>query len=531
MSSTQHRRPCSRSSHALGAPPAQLAVAAPNQMCVDAAFTTVAQGGNAVDAAIAAILTSAVGEIGFSSCMGSTFVTIWPAHCPPVVIDGNAAMPGLGAAPERFGGGLDEVYVDYLGGKTLIMGAGAVAVPGTMAALDTARTHYGHCDWGQLVAPAVAAARSGYPIGQATALYLAATAGPVFGRDPQAHRLTLGIEGQPLRTGELTTNPDLADTLELVARQGITVLSTGCLGQRMVRYLQQNGGLLTCADLASYQAEVREPIMVDVGGWELALPPPPSVGGPMLALMLREAFATHADAAGLIPLIHRVASFRDEVHTSASDLEREGWRLLNKARWYGLESLCSSGSTVHVSAVDSSGTLCAITSSIGYGNGLCVPDTGLILNNALGEPELNKHGLHTMTPGRRLASNMSPLVGRCSDGRRLALGTPGSARITTALLQVLLGYCRDGQTLPAAVDAPRLHVGWRQRDASETGTWVVQHEQDPQLAAAAANCGLSVTQRPYPSMFFGGVAAVASHPDGSLEAAADLRRAMACHVK
>ena len=118
----------------------------------------------------------------------------------------------------------------------------------------------------------------------------------------------------------------------------------------------------------------------------------------------------------------------------------------------------ASSSTVHVSVVDERGMACAITASAGYGSGATIPGTGILLNNCLGEPELNRRGVHALTPGTRLGSNMAPAVGRRADGAVLAIGSPGADRITTALLQVLGGYALGGLDLQAAVDEPRLHV-------------------------------------------------------------------------
>src|SRR5699024_716909 len=103
-------------------------------------------------------------------------------------------------------------------------------------------------------------------------------------------------------------------------------------------------------------------------------------------------------------------------------------------------------------------TSCAVTASAGYGSGMDVGGTGLIGNNALGELELNRQGLHALAPGSRMASNMAPTTGRADDGGVLAIGSPGADRITTALLQVLLHFCLHDEGLQEAVDRPRMHV-------------------------------------------------------------------------
>ena len=178
-----------------------------------------------------------------------------------------------------------------------------------------------------------------------------------------------------------------------------------------------------------------------------------------------------------------------------------------------------------MSAVDGDGNACALTCSSGYGSGATVPGTGMLLNNALGEPELNRRGLHALAPGTRLASNMAPTTGRSDDGAVLAAGSPGADRITTALLQVLGPFCLDDARLQEAIDAPRLHL------RVEDGRLTVEHEADlPGAAELAAGAGLAAREHPVRHMYFGGVGVALRGRDGGLLAAADPRRAAATGV-
>jgi gamma-glutamyltranspeptidase/glutathione hydrolase len=165
--------------------------------------------------------------------------------------------------------------------------------------------------------------------------------------------------------------------------------------------------------------------------------------------------------------------------------------------------------------VDAAGTACAVTTSHGYGSGATVPGTGLWLNNCLGEHELNR-GVPS-APGTRLASNMAPTVGRRDDGAVLAVGSPGADRITTALLQVLASVAYGGASLQEAVDRPRLHIQVLDDDV----TVRVEAEEDLPLPAL----DLTVRRHPPHSMYFGGVGAALRLPDGTVQGAADPRRA------
>ncbi len=221
----------------------------------------------------------------------------------------------------------------------------------------------------------------------------------------------------------------------------------------------------------------------------------------------------------------RVLAYRHKVHDLSTDLEEDGYALLELVERHGLAGLPTSSSTANVSAVDSDGTVCAITASSGYGSGATVPGTGMMLNNCLGEPELNRLGLHALTPGTRLASNMAPSVARSGAGAALAIGSPGADRITTALMQVLGRYCHHGDSLQQAIDAPRAHVR-----ILEDGSTRVDHEDDPAIAAAVSAMGLPAFVHDQISMFFGGVGAAARGADGDLVAAGDPRREAATRI-
>jgi gamma-glutamyltranspeptidase/glutathione hydrolase len=389
-----------------------------------------------------------------------------------------------------------------------------------------AHDRYGQVAWGDVLGPSIAAARDGFRVGGAAAAYLSFTAESVFGWDPHTKPLVTREDGTAVQAGDLVTNPDLAATLEQIRDEGARSLYTGDLAERIAADAHERGGLVTASDLAAYRAQVRKPLRLRLGDWDVATNPPPSVGGPMLVVMLRELAATDDwDWARIIEIQQRVLTYRRTVHDLSTDLEEDGYTLLDLVERHGLASLPTSSSTAHVSAVDSDGTACAITASSGYGSGATVPGTGMMLNNCLGEPELNRLGLHALPPGTRLASNMAPSVGRSGAGDVLAIGSPGADRITTALMQVLGRLCLHGDDLQEAIDAPRVHVR-----ILDDGSPRVDYEDDPGVDAATRSGTLASYSHGPRSMYFGGVGAARRHGDGSLTAAGDPRRAAATRV-
>ena len=500
------------------------AIAAPNAHATEAAAHALAQGGNAVDAAIAAMLTTTVTEPGIVAPLGGGFVNVWPVHGDPVVVDGNVEMPGRGQPREAFGGrGLIRTEIDYGGGMVTYVGPASVATPGMIAGMGVAHERFGSAPWRELLRPAADVARGGFGLSRTAQSYLVLTSGPIFGWD-EASRAHYTDDGSALPVGALIRDPVLADTLEHLGAEGASTLYTGDLARAVADDMTARGGLLCAADLAAYRPVVRPALRSRLGDWDLACNPPPSIGGPVLTALLRLLAAVEGDItpARAATVMKEVLDIRLDRIDTAEDLAAAGAELLETLHEIGATGLPTSPSTAHVSVVDEDGMACALTASAGYGSGMTVAGTGLVANNALGEMELNRLGLHAVAPGTRLASNMAPTTARLADGSVIAIGTPGADRITTALAQVMIHVARHGEALQTAIDRPRMHP--RRLD---DGTDRIEHEQDEEIAASLDEAGLARHEHPPLAMYFGGVGAAARHSDGRLEAAADPRRAAA----
>ncbi|GAB76691.1 gamma-glutamyltranspeptidase / glutathione hydrolase [Austwickia chelonae] len=509
----------------------RIAVAAPGTGAAEAAEEVARAGGNAVDAAVAAVVAASCTEPGIMSPMGGAFVNVWEPGASPVVLDGNCEMPGRGCPPEHLGTGTWAATMDYAGGLTVFGGPGSVATPGMFAALDEASTRWGVLPWAELLAPTVDVLRRGYRLGATSAYYLGYATAELFARD-EGTAAFLGQTGGPPTTGALLRDPDLAATLERVGRHGAEDLYTGELGHALAEDMAARGGLVSMRDLSAYRTVTRPALRSRLGRWDVAVNPPPSIGGPVLTAMLRLLQSRRAqqgvtDAGDVIEIQRLVLSYRHRLIDVSDDLEdagRELVRVVDELGPDGLAAVASSQDTIHVSTVDSNGLACAVTASAGYGSGVTVPGTGLALNNGLGEPELNRRGLHALPPGARLASNMAPATARRDDGAMVAIGSPGADRITTALFQVLGGLCLDELALQAAVDQPRLHVDL------QDGGLCVRYERSEPLAEAVAGISLPVVPHEPLTMYFGGVGAALCDGEGRLSAAADPRRVSAAVV-
>ena len=494
----------------------RVAVAAASQIAADAGIAAASKGGNAVDAAIAAAITSMCTDPGVIALGGGGFIAVCHPNHDRVVIDCNPEMPGRSAAPERFGSGVSEVFMDYGGGMTTGVGHGSVATPGAMKGLGVAHQMFGEAPWAQVVRPTMHWAEHGFTLSGAAAEYLTYAHDVIFGWHPESRQALHHPDGSYLKEGEIVQIPGLSESLAVIAAEGPEVLYTGELAQRMVEGNLENGGLLGLDDLAAYEAVPRSPIPLQVGGWSLGTNPAPAIGGATAAaivLLLSDMTEWSPESVrDVVRAQDAVFAFRRQRLDEAIDTLPEIESLLEQAE---TRQLLASGSTIHVSAVDEGGIACSITMSAGYGSGTTIPGSGIWLNNSLGEVELQTLGLHALDPGTRLVSNMAPTVGRGPDGSVLAVGTPGASRITSALALTILNLLRLGMPLEEAVEHPRLHV------ETFDGKPTVAYEPGIEVPELAGFTHRAFTEK---SMYFGGVQAAMWTPAGGLTATGDSRR-------
>ncbi len=500
----------------------RVAIAASSEISAQAGAQLADAGGNAVDAVLGAALVSMCTDIGIVSPAGGALIAIWPTNGDPVVIDGCPEMPGRGQGADRFGDASWEVVFEYGGEARQRVGFGSVATPGAFAAMGTASEKFGSLPWSRVLQPAIDWAEQGFPLRGGAAEYLSYTHEAIYSWLPDSYRLLHHNDGSPLAEGDTVVIPHLADSLKQIAADGVEAFYTGELGQRIAAGIQAHGGLLNQPDLAAYRASVHQSINLQLDDWCIATCPPPSIGGPCLAamlLLLRRCPEPELNADAIHWLVqaeNSVLNYRARNLDAAGDaLADEVERLLQLAKLGEPSKLLSAPSTIHVSAVDSSGLACSLTASAGYGSGAMVPGTGIWLNNSLGEVDLHPKGLSGIAPGTRLLSNMAPTVARNKDGALIAIGSPGASRITTALAQSLWQHIHFGKSLNAAIEHPRLHV---EVAADEPA---ISYERG--LPIEPGN-GFDLREFDRLSMYFGGVQAVRWSPAEGFAAVADSRR-------
>jgi gamma-glutamyltranspeptidase/glutathione hydrolase len=490
-------------------------VAAGHAITADAAASVLAKGGCAADAALAGILAACVAEPALVSLGGGGFLM---AH--DAASDDTALYDFFPDTPRRkrpvdqldfraveadFGPARQEFHI----------GAGSAAAPSLIEGLFAVHASLGTLPFASLVAPAASAAREGVVMTPFQAWLLTVIA-PIL-TATEASRRVFAPEGRLLEAGDRFVNRAFADAIEELAAQGPGLFVSG-RGADAILDLMARGGHLTADDLAAMTTARRRPIELRYRRAKLWLNPPPAAGGTLIAFGLALLAALTDGAPGVLDCAAAMRATNDAraLKADALDglLDRE--TVMQQLAALRAAPLASRGTT-HLSVIDGDGNAAAATVSNGEGSGLMVGDFGFMLNNMLGEEDLCPAGFNAWPEGVRLSSMMSPTIVRDAEGALIALGSGGSNRIRTAILQVAVNLIDRRMELEQAVSEARIHV--------EKGA-VLSFEDDlpPEDRAALLAAWPDARAWPERNLFFGGVHAVKRSADGGLSGAGDPRR-------
>jgi len=494
-------------------------VAAGHPLTAEAGAAVLREGGTAVDAAVAAVLMSFVSESPLTGPGAGGFMLVHrqgESH----LLDFFVAAPGRGD-PGREPAPLVPIDVRFAEGalQRFNCGPSSCGAYGTPAGLAEALRRFGTLSLAELTEGPARAAREGIEI-TATQAFLFEVLAPIMRATPEVAAL-YEPAGRPLRRGETLRLPELAELLTRLGAEGPGFLYDGDVGAAVSDWVLGHGGLITRDDLAAYEVLERVPVLARFRGREVLTNPPPSSGGILIAdaLELLDRLDRPGQTLALAEAIASTNRARDREFLDG--LRSPGYtrRFLAPGMLDTVAGEIASrlGSTTHLSVIDAAGDCVSVTSSNGSGSSVVVPGTGIHLNNMLGEQDLNPQGFHLHEPGARVPSMMAPtLVLR--DGRpEIALGSAGSNRIRSAIVQTIAGVIDGGLAVQDAVDAPRLHVEGDLLDA-EPGA------DAPALDALEAG-GWRLRRWEGRNLYFGGVQAVARDPStGELTGGGDPRR-------
>jgi gamma-glutamyltranspeptidase / glutathione hydrolase len=422
------------------------------------------------------------------------------------------------------------------------VGPSSCGVPGTAAGLWEVAQRWCSMPFAELIRPAVDLARDGVRVTPEHA-YVFVVLEPILTHYPETRSLYAPAGKMPT-TGDVFRFPDLADALEQLAEEGPGWLYGGAVAERICEFVCERGGLLSPADFAAYRVVEREPVVASYRGRQVLTNPPPSSGGILIAFALdllerlggpapfddpdalqlvTEVMAEAAAARG--PEFHERLHERDFAREflSPAALERAAARVAERVAGGGYVSGGEPlGSTTHISTLDAAGNAASVTCSNGTGSGVMAPGTGVHLNNMLGEEDLNPFGFHRLAPGTRVTSMMAPTIVLRDGGVELSLGSAGSNRLRSAILQ-LVRYTTDcGMDVDEAVRAGRIHY--------EAGTLHAEPGFRPASLDELERRGYQLVRWKGLNLYFGGAQAVHRDTMRRMSGAGDPRRGGAAVV-
>ena len=497
-------------------------VAAGHPLTAGAAAEVLRDGGNAVDAAVAAVLMSFVAESPLTGPGAGGFMLVHTEAGHDHLLDFFVAAPGRGLSDPR-PAELQPAEIHFSDDAVQLfhIGASSCGAYGTSLGLAEALRRFGTAPLAALTETPARDARAGIEVSPMQA-FLFRVLEPILTHTAEG-RAIYAPEGRLLRAGERIRLPDLGGLLERLGAEGPSFLYRGDVAAAASDWVLERGGLLTREDLAHYGVEERVPARARYRGRDVLTNPPPSSGGILIAyaLDLLERLPrpqTRREAVrSLVGVMERTN--RERTGEFVSQLHSEGYleRLLAKE---AMESAATEvrgrlGSTTHIAVLDDHGACASVTCSNGSCSGVVVPGTGLHLNNMLGEEDLNPLG-HRHEPGRRIPSMMAPTVVLRGGRPELALGSAGSNRIRSAILQTIIGVVDDGLSAEEAVERDRLHF--------ESGLVEAEPGVDSEGLDDLRRQGLAVQHWRERNLFFGGVQAVARDDAGRLSGSGDPRR-------
>ena len=466
-------------------------VVAQEPLAADVGVAVLKSGGNAIDAAVAVGFALTVTHPYAGNLGGGGFMLIRLTDGRTTFIDFREKAPRKAT---------HDMYLDASGNPTKdsLLGWRAVGVPGTVRGFELALRKYGHKSWSELLQPAIRLASSGFPISHAQMLSFRANA-DAFSQFPDSKRIFLK-GGAFYDWNENFQQPELARTLERIARSGAKDFYEGETAHILAREMEKNGGLITLDDLREYQAVERKPLEGDYKGYHIITSPPPSTGGVGILQMLAMLDGTgyEKSKAGSATAYHYLAEvmrrfYADRNYLGDPDFVKNPIASLLdpayiRARRDSIDPVLATPSdqinpglpagkegsdTTHYSIADEQGNVVAVTYTLnnGYGSKVTVPGAGFLLNDEMddfaakpGSPNL--YGMvqgeaNAVAPGRRPLSSMVPTIVLKEGKPFFVLGAPGGSRIITAVMQVMLNVMDFGMNIQDAIDFPRIHHQWK----------------------------------------------------------------------
>ncbi|HCF28560.1 MAG TPA: gamma-glutamyltransferase [Cyanobacteria bacterium UBA11049] len=483
-------------------------------------------GGNAFDAAAAAVLASFVIEPTLSSAAGGGFLLAHTKDNENILFDFFSQTPrqkrskgeiNFYPVALNFGDAVQEFHI----------GLGSMAVPGNIGGIFHVQQKLGRLPFKVVAEPAIHYARTGVEINEFQSFCLILLKEILTAS--KELRQVFAPNGELLQLGDKLYMHNFAESLSYLAEKGVREFYQGEIAHQLVKDCQNYGGYLTLEDLGNYQVIERKPLFINYRGNQFLTNPPPSSGGILIAFALEllskvdvsnMGFGSSLHLQTLVNVMHLTDVAREDRYNTNLYQENVEQIFLSAEHIAEYEhqltkSVNKWGSTTHLSVIDAEGNAASVTTSHGEGSGYVIPGTGIMMNNMLGEEDLNPHGFHQWQENVRISSMMAPTIVLKDNQPEIVLGSGGANRIRTAILQVISNIIDFKMPVDAAVNNPRIH--W------EDGVLNIEpgFRDDVIKDLVSSNEELILWNKK--NMFFGGVHTV-MEAAGSISGAGDDRR-------
>ena len=505
-------------------------IAAGHQLTLQAAEEILNEGGNAFDAAIAAFYAACVVEPVLASPGGGGFLLAQSSDQTKSVYDFFVQTPKNNSTD-----GIDFLPIEADFGEVkqeFHIGQGSIATPGAVRGMFDIHRDLASMPMAELVQPALDYAKQGIECNDFQS-YILQVVSPIFLHSKAARKIFCHDDKCQvlLRPGDVYRPVQLADTLEAIAIEGDRLFYEGEIASYIVNACQSSGGLLTQQDLSDYRCIKRKPLQFKYKNCHIITNPPPSSGGVLIAfaMNLLQNISMSDYAPGSLSSLKSLALVMELTQKARIDQTLDMHELHNMLDEELIQQYAgqvrhhaeSFRGTTHISIIDDEGNMAALTLSNGEGCGSMLADTGIMLNNMLGEQDLNPHGFFKWQADQRMTSMMAPSMMRFDDGRQIVTGSGGSNRIRTALMQVMVNLIDYAMPIEQAVCSPRLHL--------ENGELNIEGQFSQDVLTAMMRAYPQHQLWSEPNLFFGGAHSV-MRTGKYYSGVGDIRRGGVCSV-
>lgn len=517
-------------------------IACSNFYASQAGLAVLQEGGNAIDAAVAAAYALGVVEPFTSGLGGGGFMLIHSAQTGEDVFIDFREMAPAAATPAMWQLNAEGKVI----GNQTAEGGKSVGVPGEVAGLEYALSTYGSMKREEVMQPAIDLAENGYLVSLNLNIAMQDSYKYMI-KYPELGTYYLTELGLPYDVGSTLKNPDLAGTLRMIAKNGADAFYKGEVAEAFVETVQKYGGLITLEDMENYEVKLREPVSSTYRGYKVISAPPASSGGTHLIEILNilENFDIGAMEINSAEYIHHFSeafklAFADRAaymaDTDFQDVPLEGLtskdyakmlaeKITDESQTYTKDDpyKYQSGSTTHLSIADKAGNMVAVTKTINFfwGSKVAIGGYGFIANDEMDDFAVGTESVNRIEGGKRPLSSMTPTILLDPEGNPfMTLGSPGATRIFPTVAQVISHVIDHGLDIQEAIDLPRFF------DTAANNLMVEFGENgiDPAVLEALAAMGHPVTERASWDNYFGGVQGILYTKEGPLRGGADPRR-------